>query len=35
MMQEEKEQGNGRSKKTAALVTFGVSGIIALIAVFF
>ena len=34
-MQEEKKQGNGRSRKTAALVTFGVSGIIALIAVFF
>lgn len=34
-MQEEKGQGNGRSRKTAAVVIFAVSGIIALIAVFF
>jgi len=34
-MQEEKQQGNGRNRKTAALIMFGISGIIGVIAVFF
>ena len=34
-MQQEKEQGNAGSRKTVALVIFGVGSILALIAVFF
>jgi len=34
-MDEVTKQGNGRSRKTAALIIFGISGIICLIAVFF